>query len=730
MGSEKNTCARCKTVVKTRELYLISYKANNGSGAPSSQIKSQGVAITLATATPTRTNYTFLGWATSATATTATYKAGASYTGNKNLTLYAVWQSNYCTVKFNLNGGSGTAPATITAKRGSSVTVPKANGVSKTGYYFLGWRDNVTGQTYRSGDSIVLNTDKNLLAIWQVRYYPLKFDKRDGIGTAPSDRSVAYGASTTIGSSSLSKKGYYFLGWAISKENADKKIVSYTSTSKITITNATILYAVWSEKTITVSFNLNKGKGTLPTTIKGKYGSTATIGKSSVTRAGYYFLGWSTDPDKKVKDDSDFVTGSQFTLEDDLKLYAIWSPMKWNVTFNANQGTGKLPKDFTVETDVWHAIGNANLTRTDYYFLGWSTSKTATTAMYTSKDSIRITEDTGLNDVTLYAVWKHENCTLTFDLNGGASGAPEKITVEYGSTVTIPKSPSIKHNGKNVYFLGWSTTRTDMLTATNYDVNYISKADETHRNTIKLKKNTTLYAVWRHFHSFDGVHYDEKTGDHQEYCVYCKKWITTSHSIKTYALYENDENTGVGYHVKRCVNEQGKLCGYYELTEYCVKHVKKWTYYHGIIEDQNNELEDIYVRIGTCSQCGAKVTELYLEKQGSRIRPAIGAFGLATAGVILLAFPEPTWSKVAGGVLAVVSFVIEGKSLYDSVKQYEFQKDLDPDKMSLEQITPDQKRIKDFGDSAEDSSLIYIYDLRSVPKSNRATFQYAVTPAY
>ena len=72
--------------------YAVTYNANGGSGAPASQTKYYGVTLTLSSTKPTRTNYTFLGWSTSSTATTATYAAGASYTDNAALELYAVWK--------------------------------------------------------------------------------------------------------------------------------------------------------------------------------------------------------------------------------------------------------------------------------------------------------------------------------------------------------------------------------------------------------------------------------------------------------------------------------------------------------------------------------------------------------------------------------------------------------------------------------------------------------------
>ena len=77
--------------------YTVTFNANGGSlgSVPSTQTKTYGVALTLPTAKPTRTNYTFQGWSTSTSATTAAYVAGGSYTTNAAATLYAVWSLSY-----------------------------------------------------------------------------------------------------------------------------------------------------------------------------------------------------------------------------------------------------------------------------------------------------------------------------------------------------------------------------------------------------------------------------------------------------------------------------------------------------------------------------------------------------------------------------------------------------------------------------------------------------------
>ena len=77
------------------ETYTISFNANGGSGAPGNQTKTYGQTLTLSSTKPTRTNYNFLGWATSSGSSTAEYQAGGSYTNNAAVTLYAVWQLAY-----------------------------------------------------------------------------------------------------------------------------------------------------------------------------------------------------------------------------------------------------------------------------------------------------------------------------------------------------------------------------------------------------------------------------------------------------------------------------------------------------------------------------------------------------------------------------------------------------------------------------------------------------------
>ena len=74
--------------------YAVKYNANGGTGAPGQQTKTYGVTLKLSSTKPTRTNYNFKGWATSATGAVA-YQPGANYTANSAVTLYAIWAIAY-----------------------------------------------------------------------------------------------------------------------------------------------------------------------------------------------------------------------------------------------------------------------------------------------------------------------------------------------------------------------------------------------------------------------------------------------------------------------------------------------------------------------------------------------------------------------------------------------------------------------------------------------------------
>ena len=118
--------------VKTPSSYTVSYNANGGSGAPSSQIKTENVSLTLSSTPPTRSGYKFLGWNTSSTATSSIYQPGDIYTVNASITLYAVWRKdNYDISVSNLT----VNPSSVEQYSDTSVSVRVDNWCKNNPYY-------------------------------------------------------------------------------------------------------------------------------------------------------------------------------------------------------------------------------------------------------------------------------------------------------------------------------------------------------------------------------------------------------------------------------------------------------------------------------------------------------------------------------------------------------------------------------------------------------------------
>jgi len=119
--------------------YTITYDANGGSGAPSAQTKKHGETLILSSNKPTRTDYTFLGWSTSATATIPTYSAGGYYTNNANAKLFAVWFKNNNDEPTEHNA---VIPTSSLCKSGlvyNGKVQQLVNSTSGTGYYLTGY---------------------------------------------------------------------------------------------------------------------------------------------------------------------------------------------------------------------------------------------------------------------------------------------------------------------------------------------------------------------------------------------------------------------------------------------------------------------------------------------------------------------------------------------------------------------------------------------------------------
>lgn len=122
--------------------YAISYNGNQGSdtaspvtGVPGNQSKSHGVAISLASGQPSRPGYRFVNWNTSASdpSSGTSYTPGQSYSGNSNLTLYAIWEAVVDTKTLEITKLVRTEDATSTTEADEGTYAYIEFGYSYTG---------------------------------------------------------------------------------------------------------------------------------------------------------------------------------------------------------------------------------------------------------------------------------------------------------------------------------------------------------------------------------------------------------------------------------------------------------------------------------------------------------------------------------------------------------------------------------------------------------------------
>ena len=133
----------------TPNTYTITYKANGGSGGPSSQSYKYAPNgnIYLSSDKPSKTGYTFMGWSESSSATSASYSPGqwwGTHNAN-NYTLYAVWKD---TTPPSMDYGPSTGTTWCTGKEVWVSCSDSGSGMKET--YMNDNGTVTTGTTYTS----------------------------------------------------------------------------------------------------------------------------------------------------------------------------------------------------------------------------------------------------------------------------------------------------------------------------------------------------------------------------------------------------------------------------------------------------------------------------------------------------------------------------------------------------------------------------------------------------
>ena len=463
--------------------YVIKYDGNGADGgtAPTSQSKTQYTDITLATNSGglTRIGYRFTGWNTAPEGTGMTYLAGATYSADEGVTLYAQWEAvdavtfsrdgavnsrdtvqltppkAEVTIYYSTDGGQnwqqGQLNQSVTinlyneksmpqSQTGVDVGIPEGGSVTLTAYakYADGTKSEVTTGTY------------------SLNKYAVRYEGNGNTsGTVPAEQTFYSGGSVTVQEpdAGLIRLGYTRTNtWNGDDGETYVALDTYSDNANLT------LRPQWTAIEYTITYDPNSGSHSgnpARYTVE-----TSEITLSPATRTGYTFKGWYKDGGSRVDAIAQGTTG-------DISLTAKWEPNTYYVSFDSNGGSGSMdPQQFTY--DQPKQLTAMQFTRTDYEFTGWNTQANGRGTSYTDGQSISKLTDIAGGTVTLYAQWKiavitldastissadalrtvlanYSNCKITVDLGGkqlevtnsDLATNTEFFTVKDGNKVTI-----------------------------------------------------------------------------------------------------------------------------------------------------------------------------------------------------------------------------------------------------------------------------------------------------
>ncbi|MFA6738884.1 MAG: InlB B-repeat-containing protein, partial [Bacilli bacterium] len=211
------------------------------------------------------------------------------------------------------------------------------------------------------------------------------------------------------------------------------------------------------QRSVVVTFNTNGGSAITEQIIA--VGGTVDM-PDDPTKTGYDFSGWFQDVDLT----SSFSETT--TVEENLTLYAKWTPKNYTVSWDTVGGNDIDPTTVPYRGNI--ARPSPNPTKEGFVFAGWYEDAAYTTAFSTNKTM-------PYNNITFYARWSEGEFSLAFDSKGGAAITPIEGT--YGDELTLPEPTRVGYT-----FAGWYEEET-------YETLFVSE-------TIP-SRSMTLYAKWQ-----------------------------------------------------------------------------------------------------------------------------------------------------------------------------------------------------------------------------------------
>ena len=434
----------------TKGSYILTINPQGGTYNNSTSTYQKGMEYQeeFTVADPTRVGYTFNGW--EVTGTNATYDSSTKVfkMGSSNATLSAKWTIN----KYKLTiEGTNSCDGVYNLDYQETKTLCEP---TNTGHTFAGWEDN---DSLIQNDVVTMKAKNSTVrAKWTTNTYNyIVYHNKMNLDGETYTRVDAdtYNASSEYGTVVVTEAKTY-TGF----KSLSNKSITIGVENNNQPTNNVVNYNYEREK-YTLTINPNGGTYTGNTTKSLYYEEQITL--SNPTKVGYNFSGWSAT-NGTVSDNKYTMPASNSTLT------ANYTAKTYTVTFNPNGGSLTSTSKTVTYDSTYGTLPTP--VRTNYDFLGWYTDPTNGTKVE-STTIVKIT-----NNQTLYAHWKIQTVTITYDANGG-SVAPTSIEINKGSIIEELPTPTHEELGFN----GWWT---------------LASGGEQITTSTVFNSSQTIYAHW------------------------------------------------------------------------------------------------------------------------------------------------------------------------------------------------------------------------------------------
>ncbi|MBR2741483.1 InlB B-repeat-containing protein [Candidatus Saccharibacteria bacterium] len=400
---------------------------------------------------PTNDQYTNLQTKAAYTSSNTTTSAPSSFLTNGGFTNGATfYQTSYSHFWTSKTAGTYAYGSRANA---SSISVNSSSGTTYGGDKY--YEKNI--RCIASNGTVTINYDGN-----GTTEYPVT-------GTTASQENVEINSANTQ-ANGFTRTGWAFNGWNTKADGTGTSIAASASIATLNLApGSTItLYAQWSPA-LTINFNSNGGTGTMTPQLIPENTSKALKSNSFTAPSGNYFIGWMTE-ESRVNNEAVYTNGATYTTPttitpgDSITLYAKWGP-RYTIVYNGNSSTGGSM--VSSGTELKHTNINEGSTvnlyapnywKTNYGFVGWSPSSTATVGgtdlIYGPNETISAPaydkygqEISGTKTIPLYAIWLEadSNKTMqTFELadcqnmtQATYDSTTGKITAPAGSVIAL-----------------------------------------------------------------------------------------------------------------------------------------------------------------------------------------------------------------------------------------------------------------------------------------------------